>query len=381
MKIFGSLAPVVFTFTLSVLPGALAGEKTPDPIQVLQAVGSEGQGNEAATEAWAAVTGSQDLQLIPQLLEALEDAGPVAKNWISTAVDQLAESADSEKKSELVEVFGSFALDLQRDRFGRELAVSWLDQLEPAIVKTMIAGMVSDPSPALRKRAVQYWIDRADRANESGARSQASLLYRQALTHCRDIEQTLYLKDALEKFDVNVDLIRHFGFLTDWMVVGPFHNNDRAGFATVFPPEEALDLTAEYDGKIGATKWKPFSTKDPLGMVNFNEAYDSLKEVTGYAYTEFYSDSAQSVELRLGCKNAWKIWFNGEYLFGREEYHRNREIDQYIFPVELKPGKNRILVKICQNEQRESWTQEWDFQLRVCDATGTAVIASQPAEF
>ena len=38
-----------------------------------------------------------------------------------------------------------------------------------------------------------------------------------------------------------------------------------------------------------------------------------------------------------------------------------------------RKGANTILVKACQNEQKEEWTVQWQFQLRVCDATGTAI--------
>jgi len=69
------------------------------------------------------------------------------------------------------------------------------------------------------------------------------------------------------------------------------------------------------------------------------------------------------------------VWFNGKLLFGRDEYHRGSRIDQYRLPVELKAGKNTILVKVCQNEEVKDWTKEWEFQLRVCDATGTAILA------
>jgi hypothetical protein len=30
---------------------------------------------------------------------------------------------------------------------------------------------------------------------------------------------------------------------------------------------------------------------------------------------------------------------------------------------------------VTQNELVEDWTKEWEFQLRVCDATGTAILA------
>ena len=45
-------------------------------------------------------------------------------------------------------------------------------------------------------------------------------------------------------------------------------------------------------------------------------------------------------------------------------------------PVQLKEGVNAILVKACQDEQTQNWTVEWEFKLRVCDATGTAILAA-----
>ncbi|HEX6987399.1 MAG TPA: hypothetical protein VF170_18620, partial [Planctomycetaceae bacterium] len=72
--------------------------------------------------------------------------------------------------------------------------------------------------------------------------------------------------------------------------------------------------------------------------------------------------------------NAWKLWVNGEFLFGREEYHRGMELDQYRVPATLKPGRNVILLKILQNEQDDDWAQSYKFRLRVCDPTGVAVL-------
>lgn len=162
----------------------------------------------------------------------------------------------------------------------------------------------------------------------------------------------------------------------DWSVIGPFDNTDREGFDKVFPPEEEIDLGAEYEGKGGEkVRWQAFSTADEYGMVDVNKAYGPLKEVTAYTYTEYESAIDQPAELRLGCKNGWKIWLNGELVFGRDEYHRGMSIDQYKLPVSLKKGTNTLLVKLCQNEQTEDWTVQWQFQLRVCDASGTALLA------
>ena len=102
--------------------------------------------------------------------------------------------------------------------------------------------------------------------------------------------------------------------------------------------------------------------------------------MTAYAYHEFESAKAQEVELRLGCKNAWKIWLNGELVFGRDEYHRGQRIDQYKMPIKLRKGSNSILLKLCQNEQKQDWTVQWEFQLRVCDSTGTAILATNRSD-
>ena len=50
--------------------------------------------------------------------------------------------------------------------------------------------------------------------------------------------------------------------------------------------------------------------------------------------------------------------------------------DQYLIEAKLKKGKNAILVKLCQNEQEQSWTKQWQFQLRVTDDSGTALLAA-----
>jgi hypothetical protein len=93
-----------------------------------------------------------------------------------------------------------------------------------------------------------------------------------------------------------------------------------------------------------------------------------------YASTSWKSDREQNVEVRLGTPNAWKLWVNGKLVFEREEYHRSSAMDQYKVPVSLKAGENILLLKVCQNEQTQDWAQKYQFQLRVCDSTGSAVL-------
>ena len=222
-------------------------------------------------------------------------------------------------------------------------------------------GLLGDPSVDLRREAVARLLGQAEGLAKAGNKPAAVLLYRQALDAARDLDQIKSISGALRELGRKVNLTRHFGFLVDWQMAGPFHNKDRAGFEAVFGPEKKPDLSATYDGLNGKVKWQPYSTGDEYGMVDFNKPYGDLKEVTGYAQTEFVSGSDRPAELRLGCKNAWKIWLNGELVFGRDEYHRGMRIDQYELPVQLRKGGNTILVKACQNEQVEDWTVQWQF--------------------
>ena len=89
--------------------------------------------------------------------------------------------------------------------------------------------------------------------------------------------------------------------------------------------------------------------------------------------TEIEVPSNVKCELRVGCINAQKVWVNGELVIGNEVYHTGMQVDQYIAPIELKAGTNRILIKVCQNEQQEAWAQRYIFQARICDSTGKAI--------
>ncbi len=111
------------------------------------------------------------------------------------------------------------------------------------------------------------------------------------------------------------------------------------------------------------------------GAVDLNPVYANEKGAIAYAYAEFNAGKAIECEVRLGCINANKVWVNGQPLMSNEVYHAGSQIDQYTAPVKLKQGKNTILVKVCQNEQTESWAQDWKFQLRFTDSSGKAIAA------
>jgi len=341
-------------------------------IKTIRAVGPEGQGNAAAAKAWQTLS-KAEASALPQILTAMDGANPLAANWLRAAVDTIA----AREKKLPIDALQKFLADQSHTPRARRLAFELIRAADAKLAAKLIPGMINDPSVELRREAVTQVLDAGKIANQPAI---AVKEYRKALDAARDIDQIKAATKALRDLKQEVDLPRHFGFLMHWNVIGPFDNSERAGFAKVFPPETNVDLEATYDGKAGKVKWSSFVTADEYGMVDINKAYpgpgDGLKEVTAYAYTEYHAAAAGPVQLRLGCKNAWKIWLNGKLVFGRDEYHRGMRIDQYQLDVNLAKGRNTLLIKLCQNEQMQDWTKQWQFQLRVCDPTGTAILAA-----
>ncbi len=354
---------------------ALSTSAAPDALlKPLIAVGPEGKGNAEAAAAWKSLAAQATAMDVPACLAAMDQAGPLAANWIRAAVFAITDRAALAGTPVPPDTFSAFLKNPTHGPAGRLLAADLLQHTAPNEWEALVPSFLTDPVSALRRQPVARLT-----ATATAAKDPEKL--RQALEAARDEDQVRAAATALRDLGKTVDLPRHFGFLMDWKIIGPFTNKDRTGYETAFPPEDSIDLSAAYPGKETepgkdpTVRWQPYTSPDEFGIVDLNQPLGMLKEVTGYATTSYQSPTAQPAEIRLGCKNAWKLWLNGTFIFGRDEYHRGMKIDQYRFPVQLKAGPNVLLLKLCQNEQTETWTTKWDFQLRLCDASGTALLA------
>jgi hypothetical protein len=356
------------------LPFAAFAAGVDEPLRHLSAVGREGAGNEEASRAWGEVVEAGP-DALPALLAAVGKGTPVADNWLRLAGGAIVDAALHAGKPLPLAPLEAFLHDTGHPASARLLAFDLLRQADAPRAAALEPSFLHDPVQDLRRGAVQRLID----AGKAQADATAKATYAQALEAVRDEDQTRFLAAELRRLGVEVDLPKHFGFLMRWRVIGPFDNTGRAGFAPVYPPEKEIRLDATYPGKGQEVKWQPFTSADEYGKLDFNKPLGMLKEAVAYAYTVIDSPEERDAELRLGCKDAWKIWLNGEYVFGREEYHRGQQMDQYKLKVHLHKGPNPLLVKCCQNEQKENWTVEWEFQLRLCDSAGTALAAANTA--
>jgi len=344
----------------------------------IRSIDRDASGSLEAAKALRELT-TADAGVLPRVLAAFRGANPLAVNYLRGAAETIADRSLASGKPLPAKAIEAFIVDRANDPRARRLGYELLLRVDPKAPDRLIPGMLTDPNPEFRRDAVARLIDLGDRLNRERQGDLATTLYRRALAGATHDDQVKTLVAALKKLGHQVDLPRHFGFLTRWQIVGPFDNREKKGFAVVYRPEVKLDLKARLKGQLGPVRWQPFSTDQDYGVLDIAKTIKPYKGAVMYATTSFTIDEARDIELRLGTPNAWKLWLNGRLLFAREEYHRGMILDQYRVPGRLKTGINTILLKVCQNEQAEDWAQRYQFQLRVCDASGIAVPPSKPA--
>ncbi len=381
-KTLGIILAIFAWFTIQWTSGAKADE--PDlkaAIATILQVDKEGKGHEAAIEAMQ-VLNKATIAQVPSILVGMDDANPLAMNWLRAAIEGAVQRGGDLPKSELITYFD----DRSHSHLGRLLAFDLLTGSDNAWASKIIPTLIDDPSLPLRRKAIDHYVEVA--AKQTDIEAIGSLGF--ALANARETDQVTKLRDELAKRNVQVDLSRQLGFLPKWQLVGPFEHANEANFNTALGPEidlQKVDLKAEFDGKPDdgkprKIKWIAYETSDASGVVNLNNQIGKIKGAIAYGYAEFKSAAEQNVVIRYGCINATKVWVNGELVINEEVYHVGMDPDQYSGAVMLKAGINQIVVKVCQNEQTEPWAGEWMFQVRVCDETGKTVLpaAEPPSE-
>ncbi len=103
--------------------------------------------------------------------------------------------------------------------------------------------------------------------------------------------------DALKELGQEVDMRKHFGFVSTWQVVGPFDNRKEVGYGEAYKPETeylqtgAINVKATYPAKAEGSQagWQSASTDKPDGTVDLNPIMLNEKGAVVYAFTTFNS--------------------------------------------------------------------------------------------
>jgi hypothetical protein len=134
----------------------------------------------------------------------------------------------------------------------------------------------------------------------------------------------------------------------NWHYIGPFDNAGQRGFNQVYPPEKEIDLAKKYPGRNGEEAvWKEGNFPD--GSVNNLALFkpENNSDAVVYLYRKIFSNAARDVPVSLGSDDTLTVWLNGKKLLAVNEY-RAAAPNQNQVVLKLKPGKNELLLKICQ---------------------------------
>jgi hypothetical protein len=357
---------------------ALAGGQAPQ--KDIDTVVKQGRGSSEGRAAWERLSQAKP-DVLPALLEGMNTSDTVAANWLRLAFDRVVEPElkAGGKNIDSTKIL-AFVNDGAKQGRARRLALDLLDRLTPGTSANLYPGWLDDPE--FRHDSIALVLEKASKAAKAGNSLIAANLYRQAFDKSRDMLQARSAALGLQEASVSVSVAEHLGFLMDWHLIGPFDGKGQKGFHLAYPPEKKVDLTEEFDGQNGKVRWKRFRVKETpanskdrhQALVNLTDknALGNADDAVAFAYTEFAVAKSMKAEMRGAADDNFTVWVNGVKVFAFEEWRNGVRHDRHRFAVELKEGKNTVLVKICQSIAPNP-EPNWEFMLRVVDATGKGI--------
>src|SRR5262249_10584262 len=163
-----------------------------------------------------------------------DDASPRAANWLHTAVDAIAENALASGRPLPADKLEAFVKDTRHAGAARRVAYEWLVRADAKAPDRLLPALLDEPGSELRRDAVN--LKQAQDLLDTQDKPGATAAFKKALAHARERDQVNDIAKQLKELGVEVDVTAHFGFVTRWMLLGPFDSTGGIGFKTVYPP-------------------------------------------------------------------------------------------------------------------------------------------------
>lgn len=177
-----------------------------------------------------------------------------------------------------------------------------------------------------------------------------------------------YLSVLNENYEEADNLIKQDSFILDYLVLGPFPNENKNGFDEVFEPEKDLDLNKVYIGKENREiTFRTLPKRKYFSNIILNDFVDPSENSVVYLVSFIKSDVEQDCVLRVSFSGAFKIFLNSDEV-GSVSNYNIPTFDQYSFPVKFSQGFNLLLIKCCVADENS-----WQFRIRVTDSKGNPI--------
>jgi len=134
------------------------------------------------------------------------------------------------------------------------------------------------------------------------------------------------------------------GYITTWLVAGPYTHEGGSLFDQPFPPEQpgAQDVAWRLTSGVNG----PFTKHITPGAINLGAIIGGNNR-TAYLRTGVYCPEKRKALLQLGSDDSVKVWLNGKSVHAKNAKRAVKRAEDVV-QVELKEGWNILLMKIVQ---------------------------------
>ena len=330
----------------------------------------EAQNGDAAFRkaALLALADSQQAAALPALVKGSGNGTEDDKATAVAGINHLAEVFGEQGKGALAGRAYLEAYRVAETSEQREAALEGIQRYPTAeAVEVAEGGRVDEVPPDLLVSVLTAIADaQLDNSDIAGSKSTLSKL----LPHIRTTAHVHEATALARRLQIGPEIAPKLGFITSWLLVGPFPWKSEEAFTRRNINEPNIDLTATYTVAGKQLEWTSFTTPDAAGIVHLPNVFGPNDNVTVYAHAEIVVENAKDVVFRMGSDDGIKLWVNGEVVY-ENDTGRALVVDQDAAKARLKAGRNQILFQITQS------IAGWGFCARITEPDGRPVEFAQ----
>ena len=285
-----------------------------------------------------------------------EEAGPAREAAFQGCMRIIEAARDLSAEDQLSHI--ERMLELSKNTTERNLALSTLAELQSlAALESAIAWASKEASRAVAQNAVVYIADSIWGAYPAEVRAAlAGVMGGDIGSDLREQAQ-----DTLAAIDAST------GYLTAWMVSGPYFEKNKSGtmiYDTVFAPEDPAS-------KAQWSVFRSISAQQQPWVGKLSSVFGGKNRVV-YLRTFLHVDDAVDAVLETGSNDGLKVWLNDDLVLGLN-VPRGMTPGQDKTPVHLNKGWNTLMLAIYQHGGG------WEFCAQLLSKDGTAIEGLQSA--
>lgn len=311
----------------------------------------------------------RDRTTAPTFLSRIEDANVNVKRAAVRGYLTIAEAGERDEPSTALRIYRE-ALGMDIGDEEKRIALRGLGRLADLSSLELVEPLLD--SDSLKAVAAEAALPMAFKLRDAGDRERASGLCRKIVEATRDRNVLRDAARCLREMGIDMQLAAKRGCITNWWVLGPFPNRERATKNDFVPVHERIDLSAPVHDEGNTLSWKYVPVDDPLGLLDFEKTVARMDNCGAYAYAEVESEREQDVLLKFGSDDSVFCWLNGERVHAWDG-DRGWGEDQDTVSAHLIAGTNTILCKVLNGGA------QWSLSLRITDRNGTPLILKQRA--